>query len=255
MSNLNLYEIAKRQIEIEFEAETAEARGRRQNKLVALEQLRSTFQNVTDNSNDDEPAGSVLGSEVKAEHTAPRLATADGLSLSQRIKNEIALISEEERFAMPDIYNRLVEKYPEVKDLKILNVRSLIATHLKKLVDADSISLLSKGSAGSPNVYIKEPVPNTVDYRGLFDASAKKLLPDAPPFVLSEVAREHIKQFNGNKFDVGDVYALLCKAYPNEVTPEKKGSVSATISNLCKKGGLERSGLRNGKMTYRVKTA
>ena len=112
MTDSNLYELAKRQIELEFQAETQDARSRRQAKLDALEQLRSTLEKAPANAGNTAQKGAL---------EMPR--PSDSTSMSRRIKDEIATLEENERITMPDIYARLLSKYEYVRDMKPGNVR------------------------------------------------------------------------------------------------------------------------------------
>lgn len=245
----NYYEIAKRQIEIDFEAETEGARARRQMKLAALEQLKPTLENATGSP----AAKTFLAESQKNRASGNQESQVDPISTSQRIRDEIKLFGDNERFSMPLIFERLSAKYSDIKQMKPANARSLIATVLNKMLKKNEIFLLIKGSSSAPNIYTRRPTLLVAPSFDLFNSHPSIAAGTNGDFVLSKAARQLMQEFNGQPFDVENVYGLLIRDYPDKITPVKKGSISATVSNLYKKGGLEKIGVRNGRMTYRLK--
>lgn len=69
--------------------------------------------------------------------------------------------------------------------------------------------------------------------------SPEKVEPPAG-FMLSDAVRDAIRTIGDTEFRVSTVYELLHQAHPDYVTPEKKGSISATLSNLLSYGELEK---------------
>jgi hypothetical protein len=237
MSGSNLYTLSKRQIELEFQAETQDARMRRQAKLDMLEQLRSTLEKALANA---------ASAEQKAEPSTPRPSVSE--SMSQRIKYELATLQDHEQITMPDIYARLLSKYEDVRHMKPGNVRSLIATILKKMRDEQRLFLFVKGKSNEPNIYTRTPL--IVDNEsGIFAAHLEH--PNGN-FVLRDAVREVIRDFHGKPFQFRDMLTTLKKRHPNEIPKKREASVSATVARLLTRNEVEKTGLRNGKVMYRA---
>lgn len=74
-------------------------------------------------------------------------------------------------------------------------------------------------------------------------------------FPLRVVTRDFIKELGNVEFTVDEVFGTLSQRYPNDVTQDKKPSLSATLSNLGAAGDLEKLGLNNERrMRFRATT-
>lgn len=150
MPNVNLYEIAKAQIEKEFEEETKDARLRRQDKLHSLETLKITLKSI--------PA-SDLPDEEKEATAEPSVKTNGGVSIPSRevrIHEEIRNFKYDEDISQHLIFNRLAEKFVDIRENeKPGNIRSQITTILKKLLDTE-LKIVLVGRGNVPNIYRKK---------------------------------------------------------------------------------------------------
>ncbi len=75
-----------------------------------------------------------------------------------------------------------------------------------------------------------------------------------PPegFVLSDEVRAAVRTIKKNRFRAAEVIEILTEKYPDYMTPDKKGSVGATLSNLVTKGELDRNTDIQRKVWYTV---
>jgi hypothetical protein len=61
-------------------------------------------------------------------------------------------------------------------------------------------------------------------------------------FVLVDAASEIVREFNGKEFLFSEYFDLLKTKYPNKIDESKRGSASATLSNLITRGKLKNTG-------------
>lgn len=241
MTAPNLYEVAKQQIEKEFQAETRDARQRRQAKLDSLEALRSTLENATPG------AFAENGSQDVVSVDEPTPNSSEPKSLSQRIKDEILAFGNTEQIKMPEVHARLKVRYPDVEQLNDGNVRSLIATLLKQMTDRRQIHMVSRGSGNEPHIYSNAPMLALMD-----NVFVQPNTNGGSDFSLYDAVRNAIKGFNGKGFSYRDILGVLRKQHPEHITKAREASVSATLSNLTKRGELIKTALFDGKNSYRA---
>ena len=74
-------------------------------------------------------------------------------------------------------------------------------------------------------------------------------------FPLRIVTKAIIKELGNQEFTIGTIFDILQDRYPNNMTQDKKPSVSATLSNLGNAGELEKLGLNEErKMKFKATT-
>jgi hypothetical protein len=240
---MNLYELAKQQIEVEFEADTREAREKRRAKLEALEKIRPTLENAPAVSPSGIPQGALVNGRSGNDATPT--------SLNARIREEIMAFGDHERIAMPEVHARLISKYPEIAQMKAGNVRSMIATVLKKFADEQKLYLLVRGRSGQPYVYSKKPalVIDRMPYGG---GTAVPISNSGNGFVLRQAMRDFIRDQKGGTFMTRDIVAALVNKYPNEIDKDREPSITAALNKLVRKGELVTTKTDRGRNIYRA---
>jgi len=71
-------------------------------------------------------------------------------------------------------------------------------------------------------------------------------------FILLEAVREVIRTFKGGRFLANDIFAILLQKYPNNFNEQKRGSLSATLSNLITGGELVKVGTEENRAIYQA---
>jgi hypothetical protein len=224
MGAIDLYKLAKDRIEAEYLAETADARKRRDAKLAHLEPLRPTLERVTTTT----PAA------VEAGLRQPTLDemnfhSADVPNTSQRIKEAVMSFGDNEQIRTPDIYNKLLSKYPEMGNSeKALKLRSHIAIQLKKMVDRGQLFLIWRGKGNEPFVYSRTQ-PNVPDPSVFIEH-------DRSNFVLRDAIRDQIRSYKGEGFRTRDIVVALRRKYPKQISKDREGSIAASMAKLAERG-------------------
>lgn len=96
----------------------------------------------------------------------------------------------------------------------------------------------------------KSKIPNndTVNHSQNGDQDSR------PAFNLADTVRGIIKELNGEKFTFTDIWEPLSKRHTQDVTEDKRGSLSATLSNLVNRTELVKVGITDkGNAQYQAR--
>lgn len=131
-----------------------------QNQMDLINKLRSQVKNENGAQENErtKPSEHLINGDGNGEDQKDDSADVTQLfGMTESVKRYIKDLPIDYNVTMPKTYDFLIEKYPELKQRTVGNLRAQISSTLHKLTKQKFLILFSKGNSSEPHIYKRNP--------------------------------------------------------------------------------------------------